>query len=352
MDAAFTDLTQVLRSGTDLGPAEVACAAAYLLTETGSDELKADFLKALATKGETEGEIAAFVEAFLDRAVDPGLDATSANGPSIDVCGTGGDRLDLFNVSTTSMFVLAAGGAVVVKHGNRSISSQCGGADVLEALGVTIDLPPAALRERVARDGLGFLFAPHYHPAFKAVGPVRRALAAQGVTTIFNLLGPLLNPARPAHQLVGLFSREALPRYAAVLRRIGRKRAWAVHGLTADGRGMDEISTVGETLYHEVTPEGVQSGTLTPETLRTLGLGPATLEELRGSTREENAQILLGILEGTLTGPKRELVLLNAGAGFVVAGLAADLASGVALAREQLDSGRALAKLRALQQPS
>lgn len=346
-------LTAALRAGTSLAPEEVAFAAGFLLAEGADPLLKAEFLHALAQKGETDAEIAAFVEAFLARAVDPGIDPRSLPGPMLDICGTGGDRLDLFNVSTASMFVLAAGGAVVVKHGNRSISSQCGGADVLEALGVPIDLPPAELRRRVETAGLGFLFAPHYHPAFKVIGSVRKSLAAQGITTIFNLLGPLLNPARPAHQLVGLFCESALPKYAAVLGRLGRTHAWAVHGRSNNGAGVDEISTMGATEIHVVqarkgiAPE-TNTLTITPEMLAGLGLERATLEELRGGSREENARILLGILDGSIRGRKRELVALNAAAGFVVANLAPDLASGLALAHEQLDSGRALAKLYAL----
>jgi anthranilate phosphoribosyltransferase len=324
----------------------VESAVAILVNESAEAEPKADFLRALAAKGETDSEIAAFVEALLARAVDPAIDPAKVSGPMIDVCGTGGDRLDLFNVSTTSMFVLAAGGAAVVKHGNRSISSKCGGADVLEALGVRIDLSPEQFRETVARLGFGFLFAPHYHPAFKAIGPVRKTLADQGVTTVFNLLGPLLNPARPAHQLVGIFSFAALPKYASVLQKLGRTHAWAVHGQTGDGAGMDEISTMGTTHVYTVQKAGISSHQLAPESLN---LHPAAIEELKGGNREENAKILVGILDGTLRGPKRDMVTLNAGAGFVVANLAADLETGFAMANEQIDSGAALAKLRALQ---
>ncbi len=347
------DLVGVLHGGAPLGPEEVEAAARFLLAEEIDPALKADFLRALATKGETDAEIAAFAEAFLARANDPGLDPAALPGPMLDVCGTGGDRLDLFNVSTTSMFILAAGGAVVVKHGNRSVSSQCGGADVLEALGVRIDLPPEAFRAKVETAGLGFLFAPQYHPSFKVIGPVRKSLAAEGVTTLFNLLGPLLNPARPACQLVGLFSEAALPKYAAVLRRLGRKRAWVVHGKCgpeAGARGMDEVSTLGPTQIHDIRPEAIVERSLTPEALVRLGLGPASLEALRGGSREENAKTLLGILDGTLRGPRRELAQLNAAAGFVVTGLAADLEEGLARAAEQIDSGRALEKLRRLRE--
>ncbi|MEI6350230.1 MAG: anthranilate phosphoribosyltransferase [Verrucomicrobiota bacterium] len=345
----FTDLTARLESGVSLTPPEVELAADYLLSEEGDADLKADFLRSLAKKGETVEEIAGFVQAFLRRAVDPGLVPEAMPGPMIDVCGTGGDRLDLFNVSTTSMFVLAAGGARVVKHGNRSVTSQCGGADVLETLGIRIDLPPPELRRCVETHGCGFLFAPHYHPAFRVIAPVRKALAGEGIATIFNLLGPLLNPARPGHQLVGIFSEAALPKYAGVLQRLGRRHAWAVHGCASNGAGMDEISTMGATQVHAVQRGAFQSSVLDLELLKGLGLSPATLADLRGGTREDNAAILLGILDGSIQGPKREKVALNAAAGFVVADLAESLEAGLALALEQLDSGKALAKLRALQ---
>lgn len=345
---SLTDLTESLSVGRPLAPAEVAYAAEALLTEEIADGPKAAFLCALAKKGESAEEIAGFVTAFLTRANDPGLDLAALPGPTIDVCGTGGDRLDLFNVSTASMFLLAAGGAVVVKHGNRSISSQCGGADVLEALGVRIDRPVSEAKARLERDGLAFFFAPHYHPTFRVIGPVRKSLAAQGITSVFNLLGPLLNPARPEHQLVGIYSGADMAKYASVLQRLGRKKAWVVHGRSDTDAGMDEISTLGSTTIQELDAGTITSATLTLPQLAELGLQPATLDDLRGGSREENAAILLNLLEGTLHGPKRELVTLNAAAGFVVAGLAPNLASGLAHAREQIDSGRALAKLHAL----
>jgi anthranilate phosphoribosyltransferase len=239
------------------------------------------------------------------------------------------------------MFVLAAGGACVVKHGNRAITSKCGGADVLDELGVKIDLAPADLRRCVEAHGLGFIFAPTYHPAFKAIGPVRKALASQGIPTVFNLLGPLLNPARPAHQLVGIFSPVLLPKYADVLAALDRARAWAVHG-----SGMDELSLAGPSEVREVKAGVVREFTVDAADL---GLARCDIAELRGGDRAENARILLGILDGTDRGPKRDLVLLNSAAGFLVAGLAADLAAGLELARAQLDSGRAREKLAALQ---
>lgn len=336
----MNSLTDSLKSGADLDAAQVGHAVAQLVSSEIADEEKADFLQALRAKGETAAEIAGFVRALLARAVDPEIDPTRVPGPMIDVCGTGGDKLELFNISTTCMFVLAAGGACVVKHGNRAITSKCGGADVLEHLGVKIDLAPAALRRCVEENGLGFIFAPMFHPAFKAIGPVRKALAAQGIPTIFNLLGPLLNPARPAHQLVGIFSPLLLPKYAEALAALDRARAWAVHG-----SGMDELSLAGPSEVREVKAGVIREFAVDAAAI---GLARCEVADLRGGDCAENARILVAILDGSLTGPKRDIVLLNAAAGFVIAGLADDLPSGLDHARAQLESGRALAKFDAL----
>jgi len=343
--AQFTDLIAGLQAHSPLFADEVALAAGVLLDPEADVALKADFLRALSQKGETNEEIAGFAEAFLERAVDPGLDTEALSGPLLDCCGTGGDKLDLFNVSTTSMFVLAAGGVCVVKHGNRSITSKCGGADVLESLGVRIDLPPAEFKRCVQETGCGFMFAPFYHPAFKAVAPVRKMLGAEGVATIFNLLGPILNPARPQHQLVGVFLKTALPKFAAVLKQIGRKRAWAVHGNAGEGIGMDELSTLGPTDVCSVDESEIRSHTIDPAIF---GFSPATLSSLQGGDCATNAKILVDVLGGA-PGPKRDIVVLNAAAGFVVANLVKDLEAGLALAGEVIDSGRAMAKLKALQ---
>lgn len=334
------DFTQHLQSGADLTAEQVEHAVAQLVSPDVAAEAKAAFLVALRDKGEAAHEIAGFVRSLVARAVDPQIDPARVQGPILDVCGTGGDKLELFNISTATMFVLAAGGVCVLKHGNRAITSKCGGADVLEQLGVKIELPPERLREGVERHGLGFIFAPIYHPAFQVIGPVRRKLAADGIATIFNLLGPLLNPVRPAYQLVGIFSPVLLPKYANVLADLGRARAWAVHG-----SGMDELSLCGPSEVREIADGKVSEHRLDP---RDHGLSFCTLDELRGGDREENARILLGIIEGQERGPKRDIVLLNAAAGFVITGLAPDLSSGLALAREQIASGRARAKLDAL----
>jgi anthranilate phosphoribosyltransferase len=339
-------LIERLNAGIDLNSGDIGVAVALLLSDTTEDEVKADFLAALHRKGESVEEIVGFVQQLINRAVDPAIDPKKLAGPMIDVCGTGGDGLDLFNVSTTIMFVLAAGGAVVVKHGNRSVTSRCGSADVLEALGVPFDLPPAHLRECVERLGLCFIFARHYHPAYRVIAEVRKRLARENIPTVFSLLGPLLNPTRPARQLIGVYSPRLTSVFADVLRRLGRERAWVVHGLT-EGDGMDDISTSGATILAELLQGKVISGVIDS---RWLNIPPGALDDLRGGDAAENAAYLEGILSGDVKGAKRDLTLVNAAGGFVVAGLARDMSDGIGMAREQIDSGRALEKLRGFQQ--
>ena len=341
-------MMQHLEEGQELSAAEVRVAAELLLDPAVAEGEKAALLEALAAKGETPAEIAGFVEVFLERAVDPEVGSLDLDAPTIDVCGTGGDKLDLFNVSTTSMFVVAATGAVVMKHGNRGITSKSGGADVLEALGIRIDLPPEGFRECLERAGVGFLFAPAYHPAFKAVVGVRQGLAKKGVRTIFNLIGPLLNPARPQCQLVGVFEPAMCAAFAEILQRLGRESVWAVHGTTGDGRCVDELSLMGPTRvckagrYREFQDDEVRPGDF--------GLKLAAVEDLQGGDAEVNAAILEAILSGKETGAKRDMVLLNAGAAIACCGLADDIGDGIEIARGLIDDGSALARLRLLQE--
>ena len=344
----MNELIEAVTSGEELDAVRIKVAVDDLLDEGTDAEQKARFLEALSEKGESAAEIACFVSELLEHAVDPGADELGLKEPTIDVCGTGGDKLNLFNVSTTSMFVIAAGGVAVLKHGNRGITSKSGGADVLEALGVRIDLPPEGFRECLAKAGVGFLFAPVYHPAFKAIMPVRKILAEKGVRTIFNLIGPLLNPARPERQLVGVFNPALPPVYAEILERMGRESAWAVHGTTRDGLPVDELSTMGPT---RVCRSGVSvdSGDEIIEP-RDFGLAESGVEELQGGDAGKNAEILTGILNGSDTGPRRDIVLLNAGAGLACAGVVEDLKAGVEKARELVAEGAAFERLRLLQQ--
>jgi anthranilate phosphoribosyltransferase len=344
-EGALTTLTEKLRSDVDLNSAEIRDAVTLLLSTETRDEQKAEFLTALHRKGETVEEIAAFVRSLMKRAMDPEIEPKELSGPMIDICGTGGDGLDLFNVSTAAMFILAAGGAVVVKHGNRRVTSKSGSADVLEELRVPIDLTPEQLRESLKRNGIGFLFARQYHPAFRVLAQMRERLARQNVRTVFNLLGPLLNPARPARQLIGVFAPELTGTFAEVLRELGRERAWVVHGLSDNG-GMDDISVSGATSIAELNQDKITSAIMD---VSWLGVPRVSIDQLTGGEPRENAGTIEGILAGKITGAKRDMTIVNAAGGFVVAGLAKDLRDGIELAREEIDSGRSLEKLRTLQ---
>ena len=336
-------LIEKIRAGNDLSAFDVQEAAAFLLSDSIEAKTKADFLTALHDKGESASEIASFVRVLLERAVPLEI---KVDGPIVDVCGTGGDGIDLFNVSTAITFVLAAGGATVVKHGNRGVTSRSGSADVLEALGVAIDLEPDDLRECIKRLGCGFVFARTYHPAFRALAEMRLRLARRQQRTIFNLLGPLLNPARPKRQLIGVFSPDLTMLFADVLRRLDCERAWIVSGTAVDSLTMDDVSTIGPTVIAEVNSGKITSAVLDT---RWLGIPQATLPELTGGDARTNAETIMRILAGGETGPKHDLVIANAAAGFVVSGLASEMNGGIAMAREQIESGRALEKLKALQ---
>ncbi len=339
-------LVEKLQAELDLTSGDIDLAVAQLLSDQVDDELKAEFLTALQKKGETAEEIVAFVHPLMKRAVDPMIDPAQLSGPMIDICGTGGDGLSFFNVSTAAMFVAAAGGAVVAKHGNRRVTSSCGSADVLEQLGIPIDLTPEQLNESLKRHGAGFIFARIYHPAFRALAAMREHLARQKMRTVFNLLGPLLNPARPSRQLIGVYDARLTAIFGEVLRQMGRERAWVVHGLGDNGAGMDDISISGATTIADLNEGQVNSAVLD---VSWLGVPRASVTELKGGDARQNAETIEAILSGKIRDGKRDMTLVNAAGGFVVAGLAKDLKEGIELAREEIDSGRALEKLRELQ---
>jgi anthranilate phosphoribosyltransferase len=319
-------LTEKLRLGHELTSGDVVTACDSLFDESVELSARADFLRALHVKGETASEVAGFVNVLLKRSrrtlLGPGL---------LDVCGTGGDKAGVFNVSTAVMFVATACGARVVKHGNRGITSKCGGADVLEALGVCIDLPPETALEEA---GCCFLFAPLFHPAFKTVAPVRKVLAEEGSATIFNLLGPLLNPARPEFQLAGVFDGTLLPLYAEAFKLLGRKCGWAVHG----SGGLDEVSTLGPSEIHALEDGAIRHFVIRPEDL---DIASARIEDLRGGEAQENAESLEAILLGKDVGPRRDMVVLNAACALVVAGRAHDLPAAMTMAASALADGSA-----------
>lgn len=290
-----------------------------------------EWLLTLRARGETLAEVVGAARAMRARAVK----IQAGPLPAVDTCGTGGDHLKTANISTLAALVVAGAGVPVAKHGNRSITSACGSADLLEVLGVAADVEPAVVQRCLAEARFGFMFAPRFHPAMKAVASIRKEL---GVPTIFNLLGPLTNPAGVRRQVVGVADAARMEMYAQALRALGGERALVVRGQD----GQDEISTTGPTDVIEFNIKAdlqrMARYTLVPETF---GIRRARLEEIRGGTAAENARIALDVLEGK-SGAVRDAVLLNAAAALYVAGAAGDIANGLALARDSADRGKAL----------
>ena len=295
----------------------------------------AAFLVALRMKGETAGELEGFARAMREKStrVDPGLNGA----PLLDTCGTGGTGTKAFNISTVAAFVVAGAGTRVAKHGNRSISSQCGSADILEALGVAVAIHPERSAQAIREIGIGFLFAPALHPALKHAQPARLELKMR---TVFNLLGPLTNPAGATRQLIGAPSPEAAELMAEALAGLGPERAFVVHG----SDGLDEVTTTGPTLVFEVAGGRALRHTWTPEDF---GVPRATPEQLWGGDRDANVDIARRVLGGE-HGAARDIVLVNAAASLVAAGATKDLRAAMSLEAESVDSGAARTKLEAL----
>jgi anthranilate phosphoribosyltransferase len=315
-----------LLAGNDLTEDEAAGVMGEIMDREATPAQIAAYLVALRCKGETVDELVGSVRCMREHALQVELGDMDA----IDLCGTGGDGKLTFNISTTCAFVVAGAGVKVAKHGNRAASSRCGSADLLEELGVAIQLPPVHVARCITEVGLGFMFAPAYHPAMKNVAPVRREL---GVRTIFNVLGPLANPAGVDRQLIGVFDPGLLEDVAYTLKGLGTESAVVVHG----GDGFDEATTISE---NEVA--ALRSGQVTTYTVEPgeLGFDRAQPDALRGGTPKENADITLRILSDE-SGPRADTVLLNSGLALLAAGEAEELTDGIALARESLESGRA-----------
>ena len=326
---------EIVVAKRDLDAAQAREAMLSILDGGASTAQIAAFLVALRMKGETAAEVVGFARAMREKAarVDPGPDTR----PLVDTCGTGGDGAGTFNISTVTAFVVAGAGARVAKHGNRSISSRCGSADVMEGLGVNVALAPEEVARSIRETGIGFLFAPAIHTATKHAHPARLELKMR---TVFNLLGPLTNPAAAQAQLAGAPSAEAAALIAEALAALGLPRGFVVHGLD----GLDEITITGPTLAFEIRDGSVERREIAPEDF---GVARARSEDLRGGDREANCEIVRSILGGA-TGPRRDIVLVNASAALVAAGLARDFREGAARAAESIDSGAALAKLQAL----
>ncbi len=329
---------QKLCMKADLAPDEARDAMRTIMDDRASDAQIGAFLVAMKIKGETPEELLAFVEVMRERCVKVKLDDPAA----IDMCGTGGDGACTFNISTAASFVAAGAGATVAKHGNRSVSSSCGSADVLAAMGVNVELPAEKVESCVNGIGIGFLFAPLFHPSLRHAAKARGEL---GMKTCFNLLGPLTNPAGVRRQLVGAYDRTAAKLMANVFAWLGSERVYVVHSKD----GLDEISLSGPTEVLEV--RGADAGLSYTIDRAALGLPQVAPGEIRGSTPQENAATILAILNGE-KGPRRDVTVANAAYGILSSGKAASPLDAVAMAQESIDSGRALDKLNRLRQRS
>ncbi len=324
-----------LVDGIDLGFDEAQESMRLIMTGIATDAQIGCFLTALRMKGETVEEVSGFASAMREccQRINPRVD-----GKLLDTCGTGGDKMNTFNISTLAAFVTAGAGVSLAKHGNRSVTSMCGSADVLEQLGLKLNLTPDEVKRLIEKVGIGFMFAPVFHPAMKhAIGP-RREL---GIRTVFNILGPLTNPANARLQLLGVYSPNLTEPMARALLKLGVEEAMVVHGMD----GMDEISTVGETRVSWLREGTVKTMTLKP---KDFGVNKTSITKLRGDTPEHGAEIAYKVLNGSAEQPKMDIVLVNSVAGIRMAGLSDGFTDGLDVARESIESGAAYEKLRQL----
>ena len=323
---AITEQLETLLAGNDLTFDQARALLDTIFDGDTPPAQVAAFLTAMRIKGTTATELAALAGSLRDHAVrvDPGIDNL------VDTCGTGGAKLKTFNISTAAAIVAAGAGVPVAKHGNRGITSKCGSADVLTALGVKIDPGPDRVAECIKKANIGFMFAPMFHPAMKYVQPVRKEL---GFRTVFNILGPLANPARATAQVMGVADESLMNKIADTLKLLGIKTAMVVHS-----RGLDEISTMGPTKILQLKDDRITESTLNPEDCQ---IPIAKFDDLKGDTAETNAKIVRDVIEGTETGPKKDIVLINAAAAIIVAGLADDFTAAVRIADDAITSGKA-----------
>ena len=329
----FTENLSKIISGKNLNDVQMGEMINDILSGKATDAMIGAFMGALATKGETFEELAGAARAMRRKATRIQTTASVV----VDTCGTGGDRAKTFNISTTTAFVLAGCGVTVAKHGNRSVSSQCGSADLLEALGVKLDVDPEIVEEAIGQIGIGFLFAPLYHSAMRFAASARQEI---GLRSIFNMLGPLTNPAGANCQLLGVYAPQLTEMFAHALRQLGSKSAMVVHGHD----GLDEISVCAPTRVTELKSDVIQTYDIHPEQFFGQLADPA---ELAGGSPKENARITRNILEGE-SGPRRDVILLNTSAALITAGLAPDLGQGIGMAEQAIDTGAGKAKLEAL----
>jgi len=317
-----------LEEGCDLSSEEAEAAVEKILSTAEDEEIGA-FLLALREKGEKPQEIAGFVRGMkkAGKTIRPRVPFRL-----VDTCGTGGDGLNTINVSTAAAIVTAAAGVPVAKHGNRAVTSMSGSSDALEALGIKVDLAPEQVRKTIEEIGIGFMFAPVFHPAMKRVAEIRKKL---GVRTVFNILGPLTNPAGAKGQVIGVFDKKLCEPIAYALAELGTE-----HALVVNGDGMDEISNTGETYVAELKDGKVSTYTLTPESL---GIFRANPEDIKGGTPKENARDLLCIFKGQ-KGPKRDIIVLNAAAALYVSGIVGSIRQAIPIAEDAIDSGKVMVK--------
>ena len=328
----IVDATRKIIGGGRLSFDDAAAVMGEIMDGSPTPAQFGAFVAALSVRGETSEEIAGMATVMRARAL-----RVDAGDNLVDTCGTGGDGQNTYNISTAAAFVVAGAGGKVAKHGNRAATSQCGSADVLEALGVKIDLPPEAVAECIRRAGVGFMFAQTYHPAMKFAAPLRREI---GIRTVFNVLGPLTNPTGAKRQVLGVGRPDLVGTMAEVLSRLGAEHALVVHGK----EGLDELSISGPTLVADARDGRVSRYEIEPGDV---GLEPSPIEAIAGGDPEHNASIVRSVLGGE-KGPRRDVLLINAGAGIFAAGLAPDIAGGVRLAAESIDGGRARAALESL----
>lgn len=340
--ALLVELTTKLALRHDLTPQEVALAASALAATAESDAVKGAFLTALAQKGESPAEIAAFARAFRAWAVDPGTGAWADR--AIDIVGTGGDHSGGFNISSLVVLVLACAGVPVMKHGNRGITSKCGSADLLAGLGVDIMASAEKMPRALEQLGYVFFFAPNYHPAFKHIAPVRRALASQGQRTVFNILGPLINPGRPAHILLGVFSQPLVEKLASTLDELGQPAGVVGHGIINEREGIDELTTATDNVVRGVGRLHVLRGVWRSAEF---GLPVASFTDLRGGDVNANLAIVEAVLAGNGPAGLVDTIVFNAAVALHVSGRTATIAEGLVPAREILLGGAVRAKIAA-----
>lgn len=335
-------LTERIAHGSELTALEVEAAAAALAGATETDDAKGEFLAALARRGETPAEVAAFATAFRSRAIDPGVQAWSDR--AIDIVGTGGDHAGGFNISSLVVLTLAAAGVPVMKHGNRGITSKCGSADLLAALGVNLEFPRERLPQALEQLGFLFFFAPAYHPAFKHIAPVRKALAARGQRTVFNILGPLINPGRPAHVLLGSYSAASVPKLAAALGALGARGGLAVHGIIEGDRGIDELTSATTNRVRGFGQRHDLDGHWSPEEV---GLHRSPFSDLLGGDLTANLAIVDALLAGRAPTGLVDTIAWNVAVSLWIVGRTSDVRDGLEAARELLLGGAVKQKIAA-----